>query len=186
MIPERTKPADNKQLGRKNARFLHIKSRFCILLSLFLTTLVIVTLFNSRLQLQRHSLHKYVRGIINARESAFDLKKENYDDYDLPENNDDFDLIWNEDSVAMFQEHLGIVVDEDSKVERCDLDERQVVAMSLPGPNNEDLYETVWQFLSLYALEAQTLRVDDYGREYTLKAFVTEQMRIMLEQLFEG
>lgn len=186
MIPERTKLADNKQLGRKNSRFLHIKSRFCILLSLFLTTLVIVTLFNSRLQLQRQSIHKYVRGIIDAREGSFSPKHENYDDYDLPENNDDFDLIWNDDTVARFQEHLGIVVDEDSKVEQCDLDERKVVAMSLPGPNNEDLYEAVWQFLSLYALETQTLRVDDYGREYTLKAFVTEQMRIMLEQLFEG
>lgn len=186
MILERTKPADNKQLGRKNSRFLHIKSRFCILLPFILTTVVLVTLLNSRLQLQRQSLHKYVRGIINAREGTFNPKHENYDDYDLPENNDDFDLIWNDDSVAMFQEHLGIVVDEDSKVEQCDLDERQVVVMSLPGPNNEDLHEAVWQFLSLYALEAQTLRVDDYGREYTLKAFVTEQMKIMSEQLFEG
>lgn len=181
---------DNKQLGRKTAaRILHIKSRFCILLSLFLTTLVLVTLFNNKLQLQSQSLHQYVRGFFDPRNKPANMMHEivdENDNFELLEHNDDFDLVWEDDTIAMFQDHLGLVVDEDSKVEQCHLAERQVAATALPGPNNEDLYEALWQFISLFALQAQTLRVDDYGRKFTLKAFVTEQMRIMLDQLFEG
>lgn len=179
---------DNKQLGRKSARFLHIKSRPCILLSLFLTTLVLVTLLNDRLQLQRQSVHKYVRRFFDPyRNNETDIMGSGKidDDGEWIENSD-FDLIWNEQTIALFQDQLGVAVDDDTRVESCRLDERQVVAMALPGSNNEDLHDIVWQFISLLALESQALRVDDFGREFTVKAFVTEQMRIMLDQLFEG
>lgn len=172
---------DNKQLGRKSVRFLHTNSRFCILFLLFLTTFVLVTLLNSKLQLQRQSLHQYVKGFFDPR-----LQVDTTDDIIVKSDDGDFDLIWNEKTVALFQDQLGIIDDSDSEVEQCSSDERQVIATALPGPNNDDMHEVLWQFLSLFALQSQTFSVDEYGRKFTLKAFVTEQMRIVLDQLFEG
>lgn len=187
MMSDRVKLSkqDNKQLGRKTFRFLHINSRFFVLFSLFLTTFVLVTLLNGKLQ--RQSLHHYVKGFFYSRHRIDLNASKDRNDEDIIESDDpSFDLIWNEETVALLQDQLGIIEDSSSAAEQCNLDERQIIATALPGPNNENMYEAVWQFLSLFALQSQTISVDDYGREFTLKAFVTEQMRIMLDQLFEG
>jgi hypothetical protein len=170
---------DNKQFGRKSARFFHLNQRFLLLSSLFIITFIFVTLLNVKLQQQ--SLHQYVNKFF-LRSQQSSNENENY----IDQNDKDFDLIWDEKTVELFQEQLGIIVDSEAEAEDCHLENREFIVTALPGYNPNNIYQILWQYISLIALESQIIQSDNYGREYSMKAFVTENMRVMLNQLFEG
>lgn len=175
-----TKP-DNKQLGRKAVRTLQLNLRFCIFISLFLITVILIVRANRKLQDQpKHlSLNQYIRNFF-------------HDPYEVPLKNDSIanepDYVWSEEIIQLFQDQLGIVIESDGeavKVERCRVG-KDFVVTALPGVVDNDLGDVLWQYLSLIALESQTIEFDDDGGKLTLKAFVTEQMRAKMDQLFEG
>lgn len=56
---------------------------------------------------------------------------------------------------------------------------------ALPGADDESLSVILWQYVSLIALESQIIE-NDGPKRLSLKAFVTEQMRVALNELFEG
>jgi hypothetical protein len=175
--------ADNKQLGRKAKRTLQLNLRFCILLLLFLITVVLIVRLNRKLHEQpKHlSLHQYVRNFFN---DPYDIPlKNNSDEYE----DEEFDYIWSAETVELFQDQLGIVLESDGYGAElnCRLGEEFIVT-ALPGVDEEDLGEILWPYLSLIALESQTIGLDDDGKRLKLKALVTEQMRAKMNQLFEG
>lgn len=174
--------ADNKQLGRKLKRTLQANLPFCIFLSLFLITVIVIVRLNWKLQKQpKHlSLHQYVRNFFNDPYEA--TPKNNSDEYFEEE----FDYIWSAETVELFQDQLGILLTDDNVPEHnCRLG-KEFIVTALPGVDDEDLGDILWQYLSLIALESQTIELDDDGKKFSLKAFVTEQMRAKMDQLFEG
>jgi hypothetical protein len=174
--------ADNKQLGRKVKRTLQANLRLFVLFSLFLITLIVIVRLNWKLQRQpKHlSLHQYVRNFFNDPYEG--TAKNNSDEYDEEE----FDYIWSAETVELFQDQLGIFpTDDDVPKHNCRLG-KEFIVTALPGVDFEDLGDIMWQYLSLIALESQTIELDDDGKKLLLKAFVTEQMRAKMDQLFEG
>lgn len=181
---------DNKQLGRKAIRLCQLNVRFCFLLSLFAITLLLIVQLNQVLSRQpKHvSLHQYVRNLFND-PNEISLRNPqrlnvsgNDESYD-----DEFELVWSDETVELFQDQLGIIIEDggdELKTLKCRPGEDFIVS-ALPGPNDENLNEVLWQFISLIALESQTMQSDG-TKELRLKAFVTEQMRVVLNQLFEG
>lgn len=169
----------NKQLSMiKVVRFLHLNQKFLLLSSLFLITFILMILLNAKLQSQQ-SLHQYVKRL-------FAFKSLSSDENDVDHADKEFDSNWNDETVEIFQEQLGVTFDSEAEVESCHLESHEIIVTALSGPHDDDVYEVLWQFISLIALESQTIQSDNYGREYSIKAFVTEKMRIMLNQLFEG
>lgn len=177
---------ENKQLGRKAVRLVQLNCRFCILLSLLFITVVLVAHLNRTLYYQpKHlSLHQYVKNFFNdpnqkllkhshnsSTEETFELEL------------DEFDLVWSDETVELFQDQLGIITDDEPKSLTCQTGE--FIVSALPGPNDENLSENVWQYLSLIALEQRTIQYDE-SKMLSLKAYATEQMRTVLDQLFEG
>lgn len=184
---------DNKQLGRKAFRLLQLNLRFCILLLLLLITVIVVACLNRTLH--RHpkhlTLHQYVRNFFNdpyqlPLRSRQKMNNSNNDDDECYEI-EDTELIWSDETVELFQDQLGIIIEDggdEQKTLKCRLGEEFIVS-ALPGPNDENLSDIVWQYVSLIALESQTIQNDD-AKQLSLKAFVTEQMRAGLNELFEG
>lgn len=175
---------DNKQLGRKAVRLVQLNLRFCLLFSLLLITIALVTHLNWTLSNQpKHlSLHQYVRNFLNdpyRRPLKGPEDESNYDDYYM----DESDLVWSNETVEWFQDQLGIVLDDGNKSLSCRRGEEFVVT-ALPDVDDLNVADNVWQYISLIALEAQTAELDK-TRRLTLRAFVTEQMRVVLDQLFD-
>lgn len=180
---------DNKQLGRKALRLMQLNLRFCIFLSLFLITVILIVRLNGALYNQpKHlTLHQYVRNFFNDPYRLPLKNSQSNDSDDEAFAPDEFDLIWNEDTIELFQDQLGVIIDDDgdaSKSLTCTIGEDFVVS-SLPGVNDENLSDILWQYVSLVALESQSVQHDN-GKRLSLKAFVTEQMRTRLNELFEG
>lgn len=175
---------DNKQLGRKAMRTLLLNVRFCLLLFLFLITVVLIVRLSRKLHEQpKHlTLHQYVRNFFN---DPYEVPLKNNSDEYVDE---EFDYIWSAETVELFQDQLGIILESDGdagKTISCRLGEEFIVT-ALPGVDDEDLGDVLWQYFSLIALESQTIEFDDDGKKLALKAFVTEQMRAKMDQLFEG
>lgn len=184
-----SKLQDNKQLGRKAVRLVQLNLRFCILLSLLLISVLFFALLNRTLNRQpKHlTLHQYVRNLFNDPFSLplTDSPQSNSDDDNFTiENDEEFDLIWSDETVELFQDQLGIIIDDEVKSFKCRIGEEFVVS-ALPGADDENLSDILWQYVSLIALESQTIQTDG-PKQLSLKAFVTEQMRVVLDELFEG
>lgn len=177
---------DNKQLGRKAVRLVQLNFRFCTLLFLLLITVVLFVLVNRSLQAQpRHlSLHQYVRNLFS---DPYLISLKNQSSEEEASYVDEFDLIWSEETVELFQDQLGIVLDDDSKTLKCSLVDEFIVT-ALPGATDDNLSDNLWQWFSLIALEASSEQYDSEhdSKKLSLKAFVTEQMRTILDQIFEG
>lgn len=175
---------ENKQLGRKAVRLVQLNCRFCILLSLLFITVVLVAHLNRTLHYQpKHlSLHQYVKNFFNDQNEKL-LRHSHNSSTEETFELDEFDLVWSDETVELFQDQLGIINDDEPKSLTCQTGE--FVVSALPGPNDENLSENVWQYLSLIALEQQTMQYDE-SKKLSLKAFATEQMRAVLDQLFEG
>jgi hypothetical protein len=175
---------DNKQLGRKAIRLVQLNLRFCILFALFLITVVLVAHLNGSLSSQpKHlSLHQYVRNFLTdpyRKPLKGSDDDQPYDDYDM----DDSDRLWSNETVELFQDRLGIVLDDGNKSLSCNPGKEFIVS-ALPDVDDLNLADNVWQYISLIALEAQTAEFDG-TRRLTLRAFVTEQMRVVLDQMFD-
>lgn len=180
---------DNKQLGRKALRLVQLNLRFCIFLALFLITVIVIARLNGALSNQpKHlTLHQYVRNFFNDPYRIPKKTPPSSESNDEAFDHDEFDLIWNEDTVELFQDQLGVVIEFDGNQSSnltCTVGEDFVVS-SLPGVDDQNLSDIVWQYVSLVALEEQTVQVDG-GKKRSLRAFVTEQMRTRLNELFEG
>lgn len=180
---------DNKQIGRKAARLVQLNSRFCILLFLLLITILLVVHLNQTLHRQpKHlSLHQYVR---NFFDDHYRLPLKSASNNSNDEENfslEEFDLIWSEESIELFRDQLGILNDgdgDDAKSLQCHTGEEFIVS-ALPGPNDENLSDVLWQYVSITALQSQIVQTVG-NKKLSLRAFVTEQMRVVLDQLFEG
>lgn len=177
---------DNKQLGRKAVRLVQLNLRFCTLLLLLLITVVLFVFVNRSLQAQpKHlSLHQYVRNLFG---DPYLVPLKNQSSEEEASYIDEFDSIWSEETVELFQDQLGIVLDDEAKTLKCRLGEDFIVT-ALPGATDDNLSDNLWQFFSLIALEASSEQLDsgDDSKKLSLKAFVTEQMRTILNQIFEG
>lgn len=172
--------SDNKQLGRKAIRLVQLNCRFCILISLLLVTAALVFHVN-KTHRPNQNVRKLFTGQFNSfKSSENDTENDNY-------YSDEFDLIWSQETVDLFQDQLGIVIDDEVKSLTCQLGEDFVVA-ALPGADDQNLHDNLWQYLSLISLESnfEMLSGSDGSKHYSLKAFITEQMKVILDQLFEG
>lgn len=179
--------ADNKQLWRKAARLVQLNLRFCILLLMLLVTVIVFVRLNRSLQHQpKHlTLHQYVRNFFSDPYSHhLKIVQNSSEEHDESFDYEEFDLIWSNEIIELFQDQLGVVLDDEPKSSQCQPDEEFILS-ALPGPNDESLNDNVWQYFSLIALESQTIQ-NDGSRKLSLKAFVTEQMRVVLDQIFEG
>lgn len=179
---------DNKQLGRKAVRLLKLNLRFCILFFLLLITVILFALLNRTLHSQpRHlTLRQYVRNFFDDPYQVPLTKSpqnESDDEYFITDS-DEFDLVWNAEMVELFQDQLGIIIDDEVKSWKCRVGEEFIVS-ALPGADDESLSVILWQYVSLIALESQIIE-NDGPKRLSLKAFVTEQMRVALNELFEG
>lgn len=192
MTPDKVKlpKQDSKQLGRKAIRLMHLNLRFCLLLCLLVITIVLITHVNRSLRDQpKHlSLHQYVRNYFKDPFQA-PLKRahNNSNDDDVDDESstvDESELQWSDETVELFLDQLGVIIDEATSRMKCQLDGKFVVS-ALPGPDDENLSDNLWQYVSLIALEAQTEQFDS-KKKLSVKVFVTEQMRAVLNQLFEG
>lgn len=179
---------DNKQLGRKAVRLVQLNLRFCILLLLLLITVVLFVRVNRSLQAQpKHlSLHQYVRNLFSDPYLA-PLKSQQNSSDDEANYSDEFDEIWSEETIELFQDQLGIVLDDELKTLKCRVGEDFIVT-ALPGATDDNLSDNLWQYFSLIALEADAVQndSDNDSKKLSLRAFVTEQMRTILDQIFEG
>lgn len=178
---------ESKQLGRKAIRLVQLNLRFCLLLCLLAITIVLITHLNRSLRDQpKHlSLHQYVRNYFkDPFQAPLKLEHNNSNDDDESFTVDVTELEWSDDTVELFQDQLGVIIDDETSRMKCQLDGEFVVS-ALPGPYDEDLSDNVWQYISLLALEEQTEQFAD-SKKLSLKFFVTEQMRAVLNQLFEG
>lgn len=178
---------ESKQLGRKAIRLVQLNLRFCLLLCSLVITIIFITHLNRSLRDQpKHlSLHQYVRNYFkDPFQAPLKLAHNNSNDDDKSFIVDHSELEWSKETVELFQDQLGVIIDEETSRMKCQLDGEFVVS-ALPGPNDEDLSDNVWQYVSLIALETQTEQFMD-SKKLSLKVFVTEQMRAVLNQLFEG
>lgn len=176
---------DNKQLGRKAIRLVQLNLRFCILLFLLLIAVTFITHLNRTLyhQPSRLLLHQYVRKFFNDQSSSLQ-SSQNETEYEIYDS-DEFDLIWSAETVELFQDQLGIVFDDEVKSLTCRVGEEFIVS-ALPGADDQNLSDNLWQYVSLIALESNFAMLSDVSEKFSLKAFVTEQMKAVLDQLFEG
>lgn len=183
---------NNKQFGRKAVRILQLNLRFAILLSLLLITVLLFvhldrTLYN---QPKHLSLHQFVRSFFND-PYQLPLKtalQANISDDDENFDFGEFELIWSNEAVELFQDQLGIIIEDDGdkfKSLKCHPGVEFIVS-ALPGPNDDNLSDNLWQYLSLIALQSQTIQYDDEGKKLSMKGFVTEQMRAKLNELLDG
>lgn len=96
-------------------------------------------------------------------------------------------LVWSNETVELFQDQLGLTLmmgksDDKTKV-KC---ENVFMLSALPGSEENNFYEALWQFFSLDALEHMTIICDDSGKKLTLRAVVTERIKFHLRTIFEG
>lgn len=191
-------------LWRKMLRHMQINSRFLIATILILKIIfVIFFIVVSRNSLsndseQKHTaFHKYLVNLFKERKSMRTNNNNNNkydgggDDDDDNGTGDDADEkpIWSNGTVELFQDQLGLTLlmmdksDDETKI-KC---ENEFLLSALPGAVAENFYEALWQFFSLDALERVTIICDDSsGKKLTLKAVVTEGIKIQCEKLFEG
>lgn len=189
---EKLSKQDNKQLGRKAIRLLQLNLRFCLLLTLFIiTSLLVAQLYIALHRQPKHlTLHQYVRNFFNDpyRQPLRQQPQMNSsDEEDEDFSSDELELGWSDETVELFQDQLGIIIEDDgdkSKSLTCRMGEEFIVS-ALPGANDEYLNDIVWQYVSLMALETQTIQTNNDNKKLSLKAFVTEQMRVQLNELFE-
>lgn len=161
-------------------RLIQINSRLFI--AIFLLNLIFVILFivASRNTLssenEKHTaLHKYLASLFKASHSH------NGTHVDADE------LIWSNETVELFQDQLGLTLLVDkSDDKRKIICENKFMLSALPGADDENFYEALWQFFSLDSLEHVTIICDDGGKKLSLKAVVTERVKLQLEKLFEG
>lgn len=176
---------ENKQLGRKAVRLVQLNLRFCIVFALLVFFLVFL---DRALHRQPHhlTLHQYVRNLFNDpyQHPLTKNPQNNSDEENFITNDEDFDFVWSVETVELFRDQLGIIINNEVKSLKCRTGE-EFIASALPGAENENLSDVLWQYVSLIALEAQTIE-NDGSKRLSLKAFVTDQMRVVLEKLFEG
>lgn len=164
-------------------RQIQINSR--LFTAIFLLNLIFVILYvvASRNSLssenEKHTaLHKYLAALFKARRSSND---DNGTRVDADE------LIWSNETVELFQDQLGLTLlaekSDDKRKIKC---ESEFMLSALPGADEENFYEALWQFFSLDSLEHVTIICDDGGKRLSLKAVVTERVKLQLEKLFEG
>jgi hypothetical protein len=158
---------------------MQINSRFLIIIFLLKIFLVIFFIVANRSALnsdaEKHTeFHKYLANL---------FKKTSNNDI----NADADELVWSNETVELFQDQLGLTLlteksDDETKV-KC---ENVFMLSALPGAEEENFYEALWQFFSLDALEHMTIICDDSGKKLTLRAVVTERIKVHLGTIFEG
>lgn len=165
---------------------MQLNSRFCILASFILTIFIFLILLNQIPSMGRtEKLHKYIINIfkkscpsINSIQHKISI---NSDD-----NNDDYEILWGNETIELFKDQLGVTFSDDNEDDnkmKCRLGEFLISA--LPGPDEENFPEVLWQFFSLDALELMTQQCDEEKRLF-LKAVYTERMISHLNQIFDG
>lgn len=171
------------QLCPRTFRHMQINSRFLIIILLLKISLIIFFVAINRNALEsdteKHTaFHKY---LVN-------LFKKNNKSGSINDISDDAnELIWSNETVELFQDQLGLTLmmgerDDETKV-KC---ENVFMLSALPGSEEDNFYEAVWQFFSLDSLEHISIICDDSGKKLTLRAVVTERIKFHLETLFEG
>lgn len=111
----------------------------------------------------------------------------NHNDDDNSTNIDAEELVWSNETVELFQDQLGLTLlmteksDDETKI-KC---ESEFMLSALPSAEEENFYEALWQFFSLDATERVTIICDDSGKKLTLRAVITERIKVYCEKLFE-
>ena len=174
------------QVCRKTLRQMQMNSRFLIAIVLLKIIFVIYFIVASRNSLnddsEKHTVHKYLSSLFKERRT---LRIHNDDDNST--NIDTEELVWSNETVELFQDQLGLTLlmteksDDETKI-KC---ESEFMLSALPSAEEENFYEALWQFFSLDATERVTIICDDSGKKLTLRALVTERIKIHCEKLFE-
>jgi hypothetical protein len=103
---------------------------------------------------------------------------------------DDDDLIWSNDTIELFQDQLGLTLldnnDNGSSSDyiKCHVG-KEFLLSALPGPDEKNFNEVLWQYFSMDALERTTM-ICDGNKKLFLRAAITERMKSHLNQIFEG
>lgn len=175
------------QVCRKTLRQMQMNSRFLIAIVLLKIIFVIYFIVASRSSLnddsEKHTaVHKYLSSLFKERRTM-----RNHNDDDNSTNIDAEELVWSNETVELFQDQLGLTLlmteksDDETKI-KC---ESEFMLSALPSAEEENFYEALWQFFSLDATERVTIICDDSGKKLTLRAVITERIKVYGEKLFE-
>lgn len=158
---------------------MQVNSRFLIIILSLKISLIIFLIVANRSALNRYNekhtaIHNYLANLF----------KKNFNGDDCADGDE---FIWSNETVELFQDQLGLTLlmeksDDETKV-KC---ENVFMLSALPGPDENNFYEALWQFFSLDALEHMTVFCDDSGKKLTLRAVVTERIKVHLGTIFEG
>lgn len=183
---------NESKLIRRIIRLSKINSRFCLLISVLSIAFIIIIYQLSHVLYQqpKHlSLHEYMQNLfkdpnqkqLKATKNVNPLS-DDYEEFDVEE----IDLIWSRDIVELFKEQLELAdADDDARNYNCHIGSEFILS-ALPGPDLECLNDILWQYFSIQALAAQTIQYDASGKKLSLKAFVTNRMKLQLNELFDG
>lgn len=184
---DKSKYTMQHQVCRKTLRQMQMNSRFLIAIVLLKIIFVIYFIVASRSSLnddsEKHTaVHKYLSSLFKERRTM-----RNHNDDDNSTNIDAEELVWSNETVELFQDQLGLTLlmteksDDETKI-KC---ESEFMLSALPSAEEENFYEALWQFFSLDATERVTIICDDSGKKLTLRAVITERIKVYCEKLFE-
>lgn len=173
-------------MAKKFIRLMQLNSRLCILASVVLTIFIFLILLNQIPSMRRtEKLHKYILNIFEK--SCPSIKSVQHKiSINSDNNDDDYEILWGNETIELFKDQLGVTFSDDNEDDnkmKCRSGEFLISA--LPGPDEENFPEVLWQFFSLDALEQITQQCDEEKRLF-LKAVYTERMISHLNQIFDG
>lgn len=166
---------------------MQLNSRFFMILS-FIVIVIFLMLFTQILTKGKiHKPHKYIFNIFGE-SCRNDQNGNNLFDKNGVDDDDDDDILWGNETIELFKDQLGLTLNDDGdenkrKNIKCRYGEYFISA--LPGPDDENFPEVLWQFFSMDALEQMTFQCDEEKR-LSLKAVYTERMVLHLNQIFDG
>ncbi|KAL7034969.1 hypothetical protein ACKWTF_008201 [Chironomus riparius] len=169
-------------MTKKFTRLMQLNSRFCILASLILTIFIFLILLNQIPTNGRTGkLHKY---ILNIFEKSCPSIKSAQHKISI-NSDDDYEILWGNETIELFKDQLGVTFSDDNEDDNMKCRSGEFLISALPGPDEENFPEVLWQFFSLDALEQLTQQCDKEKRLF-LKAVYTERMISHLNQIFDG
>lgn len=168
--------------AKKFTRLMQLNSRFCILASLISTIFIFLFLLNKiPANGGTAKLHKYIFNIFEK--SCPSIKSVQHK---ISINSDnDYEILWGNETIELFKDQLGVTFSDDNEDDNMKCRSGEFLISALPGPDEENFPEVLWQFFSLDALEQMTQQCDEEKRLF-LKAVYTERMISHLNQIFDG
>lgn len=175
---------------RKFVRIFQFNIRLFSIIAFALTIIIILFIQFNRVHYERQRplpVNKYFFNMFESEQSPCAVGKNHQHIKINTTLYEDDEILWSNETMELFQDQLGLIagLDNDSYATIKCRKGSEFILSALPGPDVENFYEVLWQYFSMDALEHTTL-VCNGNTKLSLRALVTEKMKISLEQVFEG